>query len=103
YAADVAALRTGGAQLLRGGSTLTDGDLARGCYVSPVLAEAPPDHPLWRREMFLPILMLHRCGDREEAMRLANDTDMGLTAGFYGGADEVPWFHEHIEAGVTYA
>ena len=36
-------------------------------------------------------------------MRLANDTDMGLTAGFYGGADEVPWFHEHIEAGVTYA
>ncbi|MBV6423763.1 MAG: 1-pyrroline-5-carboxylate dehydrogenase 1 [Steroidobacteraceae bacterium] len=103
YAADVAALRTGGAQLLRGGSTLTDGDLARGRYVSPVLAEAPPDHPLWRREMFLPILMLHRCGDREEAMRLANDTDMGLTAGFYGGADEVPWFHEHIEAGVTYA
>jgi 1-pyrroline-5-carboxylate dehydrogenase len=53
--------------------------------------------------MFLPILMLHRCRDREEAMRLANDTPMGLTAGFFGGADEVPWFHEHIEAGVTYA
>ena len=40
--------------------------------------------------MFLPILMLHRYRDRDEAMRLANDTDMGLTAGFYGGADEVP-------------
>ena len=36
-------------------------------------------------------------------MHLANDSDMGLTAGFYGAADEVPWFHEHIEAGVTYA
>ena len=53
--------------------------------------------------MFLPILMLHRVEDRDEAMRLANDTNLGLTAGFYGGADEVPWFHEHIEAGVTYA
>jgi 1-pyrroline-5-carboxylate dehydrogenase len=53
--------------------------------------------------MFVPVLMLRRVRDREEAMRLANDSEMGLTAGFYGGADEVPWFHEHIEAGVTYA
>jgi 1-pyrroline-5-carboxylate dehydrogenase len=28
---------------------------------------------------------------------------MGLTAGVYGSADDVAWFHEHIEAGVTYA
>jgi len=47
--------------------------------------------------------MLLRVGSREEAMRLANDSEVGLTAGFYGAADEVPWFHEHIEAGVTYA
>ena len=60
-------------------------------------------HALWRHEMFVPILMLHRVSDRDEAMRLANDTDLGLTAGFYGGADEVAWFQEHIEAGVTYA
>jgi 1-pyrroline-5-carboxylate dehydrogenase len=68
-----------------------------------VLAEAALDHPLWRHELFLPILMLHRVRDREEAMRLAHDSPLGLTAGFYGGADEVPWFQEHIEAGVTYA
>ena len=68
-----------------------------------MLAEAPPQHPLWRHEMFLPILMVQRFRDRDEAMRLANDTDLGLTAGFYGADDEVPWFHEHIEAGVTYA
>ena len=96
-------LRGGGARLHTGGRRLQDGDLARGHYVEPLLAEAPPDHPLWKYEMFLPILMLHRVRDRDEAMRLANDSDLGLTAGFYGGADEVPWFHEHIEAGVTYA
>jgi hypothetical protein len=35
-----------------------------------------------KQEMFLPIVMLHRYTDREKAMALANDTDMGLTAGF---------------------
>ena len=68
-----------------------------------MLAEAPADHRLWKEEMFLPALMLHRVGDRDEAMRLANDTDMGLTAGVYGSDEDVTWFHEHIQAGVTYA
>ena len=36
-------------------------------------------------------------------MALANDTSLGLTAGFYGSPDEVSWFFDHIEAGVTYA
>jgi 1-pyrroline-5-carboxylate dehydrogenase len=96
-------LSVGSARLLAGGGRRRDGDLARGHYVEPVLAEAPVSHPLWKREMFVPILMLHRVRDRDEAMRLANDSELGLTAGFYGGEDEVPWFHEHIESGVTYA
>ncbi len=103
YASYVDQLKAGGARLIRGGEQLRDGDLARGYYVTPVLAEAALTHPLWQQEMFLPIVMLHRYTDRDAAMRLANATDMGLTAGFYGGSDEVPWFQEHIEAGVTYA
>jgi 1-pyrroline-5-carboxylate dehydrogenase len=96
-------LHAGGATLIAGAGALDATEFARGHYVQPVLAEAPLTHPLWRHEMFLPILMLHRARDRDEAMQLANDTSLGLTAGFYGDADEVPWFHEHIEAGVTYA
>jgi len=103
YADCSAQLRRAGARVLIGGQLLDAGELARGFYVAPTLAEAPLDHHLWRHEMFLPILMIHRVRDRDEAMRLANDSDVGLTAGFYGAADEVPWFHEHIEAGVTYA
>jgi 1-pyrroline-5-carboxylate dehydrogenase len=53
--------------------------------------------------MFLPILMLHRTSSSEAAMRLANESAFGLTAGFYGAPDEIAWFHEQIEAGVTYA
>lgn len=103
YRGYVAELNTRDARLLVGGGVPSAGDLARGFYVEPALAEAPITHPLWKKEMFSPILMMHRVKDRDEAMRLANDSDLGLTAGFYGSADEVPWFHEHIEAGVTYA
>ena len=103
YAHCVEDLRTGGATLVAGGRQLREGPLARGYYCQPVLAEAPASHRLWKHEMFLPILMYLRVSDRDEAMHLANDSELGLTAGFYGGADEVPWFHENIEAGVTYA
>jgi len=103
YVRYVRDLRDGGARIVTGGHARTEDDLGRGHYVEPTLAEAPLGHALWRHEMFVPILLVHRVADRDEAMMLANDTDLGLTAGFYGGADEVPWFHEHIEAGVTYA
>ena len=103
YRRYVQQLREAGAVLHAGGEYLCDGDRSRGYYVTPVIAEAELAHPLWRQEMFLPILMLHRVASKDEAMRLANDSDVGLTAGFYGAAAEVAWFHEHIEAGVTYA
>jgi 1-pyrroline-5-carboxylate dehydrogenase len=103
YARYIGQLESGGASVIAGGRQLREGDLARGYYVEPVLAEAALSHPLWQQEMFLPILMLHRYRERDEAMSLANRSNMGLTAGFYGGSDEVAWFQENIEAGVTYA
>jgi 1-pyrroline-5-carboxylate dehydrogenase len=36
-------------------------------------------------------------------MRLSNDIHYGLTAGFYGAENEIEWFFDNIEAGVTYA
>ncbi len=103
YARYVAQLHENGSSVLVGGKRLKDGDLARGFFVQPTLAGAPTNHPLWQQEMFLPILMLHRVASNDEAMQLANQSALGLTAGFYGGREEVSWFHQHIEAGVTYA
>jgi 1-pyrroline-5-carboxylate dehydrogenase len=96
-------LRSGEATLLAGGRSLSDDDLARGFYVEPTLAEAPLSHALWKHEMFLPILMVKRVRDLDEGIALANDSDLGLTAGVYGSADEVTHFLDRIEAGVTYA
>jgi len=92
-----------GAHLVAGGACLDDGDAARGFFVEPTLAEAPAAHPLFRQELFLPILMVARVGSRDEAMALCNDSPVGLTAGVYGDGDDVAWFNDHIEAGVTYA
>ena len=103
YARYAGELRTGGARLLAGGEQLRDGALAQGLFVRPTLAEAPPQHALWQREMFLPILMLQRVSSNNEAMQLANASPLGLTAGFYGASDEVNWFQQNIEVGVTYA
>jgi 1-pyrroline-5-carboxylate dehydrogenase len=103
YARYVTQLRSHGARVLAGGKRLREGDRAHGFFVQPTLAEAPIKHPLWQHEMFLPILMLHRVASNDEAMQLANQSALGLTAGFYGAPDEVSWFHQHIEAGVTYA
>ena len=95
-------LRDGGT-VLAGAQVLRDGDLAHGYFVAPTLAEAPATHPLFDEEMFSPILMLCRVKDRDEAMRLTNASALGLTAGCYGNDDDVEFFFDNVEAGVTYA
>lgn len=102
YARYCAQLRSGGARILAGGTQLREAALARGFFVQPTIAEAPPEHPLWQKEMFLPIVMVQRVASNDEAMQLANASPLGLTAGFYGAGDEIPWFQDNIEVGVTY-
>jgi 1-pyrroline-5-carboxylate dehydrogenase len=96
-------LRGKGVAVLTGGTRLHDGELAHGHFVAPTVAEAPPDHPLFREEMFQPILMVARVRDVREAVARANDSALGLTAGCYGCDEEVRYFLDNVEAGVTYA
>jgi len=103
YARFSAQLSSLGARTLHGGAQLREGELAHGLFVEPLIAEAPPEHPLWQKEMFQPILMVQRVESNQAAMELANRSPLGLAAGFYGGGDEIAWFQENIEAGVTYA
>ena len=90
-------------RILTGGKVLTDGEYARGYFCAPTLAELPYDHRLWKQEMFVPITTVGKFDDLETAMKIANDVEYGLTAGFYGTEEEAAWFFDNIEAGVTYA
>ena len=90
--------------VLAGGDVITDDGYSKGFFCRPTLvADVPLDHRLWKHEMFLPITMVHPVSSLKQAMELANDSQYGLTAGFYGTKDETAWFFDEIEAGVTYA
>ncbi len=94
----------GGGNFLTGGKILTEGDYAKGYYCTPTfVTDLPLSHRLWKYEMFLPITTIAKVNSLEEAMREANDVNYGLTAGFYGSLEEVEWFFDNIQAGVTYA
>jgi len=74
--------RAEGARLVCGGERLTDGALAKGCYVAPtIFSDCRDDMRIVREEIFGPVMSLLAYDDEEEAVRRANDTDYGLAAG----------------------
>src|SRR6188474_3378536 len=95
-------LTENGGRILSGGKRLAEGELTHGYFVAPTLAEAPATHPLFKEEMFVPITMVCRVRDRAEAIRLANDSRFGLTAGLYGNDDDAAYFFDNMAAGFTY-
>jgi 1-pyrroline-5-carboxylate dehydrogenase len=91
-------------KFLTGGKYKTDGAFGKGYFCEPTfVTDVPFSHRLWKQEMFLPITTIGKVGSLDEAMQIANDVSYGLTAGFYGSEEEVDWFYDKIEAGVTYA
>jgi 1-pyrroline-5-carboxylate dehydrogenase len=87
-----------------GGERLTDRGLDRGFYVEPtVVGDLPADHRLFRDELFAPFTAVKAVDSFDEAIRLANDSVYGLTAGVYSeDKDEVQRFLDTAEAGVLY-
>ena len=93
-----------GGKFLTGGKVKTGGMFDKGFYCEPTfVTDLPFDHRLWQHEMFLPITTIGKVKNLDEAMKIANNVNYGLTAGFYGSDEEVEWFFDNIEAGVTYA
>ncbi len=100
YTDSMAVARSTG-RILYGGNEVKAG--LKGYYVEPAIVEAKHDSELVRSELFLPILTVEAFKTLEEALRLANDTEFGLTAGFYGRKkSEIRMFTEGIQAGVVY-
>jgi 1-pyrroline-5-carboxylate dehydrogenase len=87
-----------------GGEHLTDGVLERGFYVEPtVVGNLPADHRLFQDELFAPLTAVQAVDSIDEALRLANDSIYGLTAGVYSeDPAEIERFLDEVEAGVLY-
>jgi 1-pyrroline-5-carboxylate dehydrogenase len=99
----VADVKNAGGKVLLGGDRIKDGDLERGLFVEPTIVEAPLDNRVWKEELFVPFVAVAPVDSLDEAMRLANDTEYGLTAGFYSeDKAEQEKFLNGIQAGVVY-
>ncbi len=93
-----------GGKFLTGGHVKTGGMFDKGYYCEPTfVTDLPFEHRLWQYEMFLPITTIGKVSSLDEAMKIANNVNYGLTAGFFGAPSETDWFFDQIEAGVTYA
>lgn len=88
-----------------GGSVLTDPEHQDGNFVEPtVVVGLPKDHELVRNELFLPFLCVEEFDNFDEAIKEANKSTYGLTAGIFSqDKNEIEAFFERIEAGVTYS
>ncbi len=65
----------------KGAEVLTGGEID-GRYVSPtVFSGVTPDMLLYQQESFGPVCSIFTFGDDDEAVRIANDSEYGLTAG----------------------
>ena len=93
-----------GGKFLTGGHVKTGDMYDNGYFCEPTLViDLPFEHRLWQYEMFLPISTIGKVENLDQAMKIANKVNYGLTAGFYGSDKETRWFFDNIEAGVTYA
>ncbi|MEM4287567.1 MAG: aldehyde dehydrogenase family protein [Candidatus Caldarchaeum sp.] len=94
-----------GGEILYGGEVLSGGEYDKGYYVQPTIIDGlPRDHILFKQELFLPILVVSEFETLEEAVREANNTEYGLTAGIFSeDGEEIEYFFNNIQFGVTYA
>jgi aldehyde dehydrogenase (NAD+) len=73
-----------GARLLCGGARATDGALANGYFVRPTLfADVTNDMRIAREEIFGPVLAVLKYDTVDDAVRMANDSIYGLSAGVW--------------------
>jgi 1-pyrroline-5-carboxylate dehydrogenase len=91
-------------EILTGGSTLTSPKFENGYFVEPtIVTKLPEEHKLVKEELFLPFLCIQRYDNFDDAIKFANQTEYGLTAGIFSNdKKQLDEFFSKIQAGVLY-
>ncbi|MFQ5796008.1 MAG: aldehyde dehydrogenase family protein [Candidatus Bipolaricaulia bacterium] len=94
----------GGAELLCGGRVLDSGSYVNGYFYEPtVFAGVTPEMRIFKEEIFGPVAVVVEAQDYEDAIRIANNTDYGLSSAIY--TRDVNLAHramDDLEAGIVY-
>lgn len=90
------------------GATLVTGGPERpeardtGFFIRPtLLADVTPAMRIWREEVFGPVATITTYADEEEAVRLANDTEYGLSAAISGDPAAAARIAPRLRAGLV--
>jgi len=96
--------REDGATLVCGGQRAEGDELNKGYFVQPtVFDRVTRDMRIAREEIFGPVLSVLRVQDFEEAMRVANDCEYGLSSSIFSNdATRIFRFVDEIETGMTH-
>ncbi|MBI1841804.1 MAG: aldehyde dehydrogenase family protein [Verrucomicrobia bacterium] len=92
-----------GAKLLTGGQRITDGDLRHGFFMQPsVMGNVTPEMKIAREEVFGPVVAVIAVDSFDEALRVANDVNVGLSASVVTrDFRKALLYAERIQAGVV--
>ena len=93
-----------GANLAYGGHVLSDGDYSKGYYIEPtVFTDVTPDMRIAKEEIFGPVLTVFKATDLEDAVRISNDVQFGLSSSVY--TRDLPQAFKYVntvEAGMVH-
>jgi aldehyde dehydrogenase (NAD+) len=92
-----------GAKLLCGGRRIQEGALAHGFFIEPtVLGDVTPAMRIAREEVFGPVLAVMAVDNFDEALRVANGVEAGLSASIVTrDLKQAMLYAERIQAGVV--
>ncbi len=100
----MAAAKKSGARHICGGEVLTEGEFAKGLYVTPaIFANCSDDMPFVRDEVFGPLMSVLSFKSEEEALARANATQFGLSgAVFTRDISRANRVANRIQAGIVW-
>jgi acyl-CoA reductase-like NAD-dependent aldehyde dehydrogenase len=95
--------RKEGARLLTGGKKLIQSPYDKGFFIVPTVFEAQHGMQITREEIFGPVLSVIKVQGYEEAVRIANDVEYGLSSSIYTNDLNLAFRAiDELEAGITY-
>jgi acyl-CoA reductase-like NAD-dependent aldehyde dehydrogenase len=91
------------AKILCGGRKLAGGEYDKGFFIEPTIFEAQHGMRITKEEIFGPVLSVMKVRTYEEAVKVANDVEYGLSSSIYTSNVNTAFrAMADLEAGVTY-
>ena len=93
-----------GATVVCGGERLSGGEYDKGLFTAPTIFDhVKPTMRIAQEEIFGPVLSVIRVKDLDEALKVANGVEFGLSSSIYTrDVAKVFEFVDHIETGITH-